>query len=111
MMATKKTPQDAPVQPKATPQDATTLYRLTQEQSDVTKPCILVVNGQSWHTDLPEAVLKAILDPNIPDTYIEVRGVTRSGQGVNTVPPQVKHLFVHTSFIQEVWLFSDLSED
>lgn len=109
-MATKKTSQDAPVLPK-TPQDANALYKLAQEQSEVKVPCVLVVNGQPWHTDLPEAVLKAILNPDVPDTFIEVRKATRSGQGVNAVPPSARHVFVHTSYIQEVWLFGDLSED
>ena len=48
-------------------------------------------NGFEYHLDLPQSVIEGILDPDVPDVFIEVlcpvRGVRR---------------FLHTAFVKEI---------
>lgn len=48
-------------------------------------------NGFEYHLDLARSVINGILDPDVPDTFIEV-----------PCPVRNTRRFTHTSFIKEV---------
>ncbi len=57
-----------------------------------------------YHLQPYESVLKGILDPDVPDTFIEVP-VEPHLQGV------VKHAYLHTSRITKLYLHDELTNE
>ena len=54
---------------------------------------------------LPSSVVRAILDPEIANFFIPIQGQGR------LKPPRTKAHWLHTSYIREVLLFDELSEE
>lgn len=82
----------------------------TRDVADELYPTRLVVTGGDdtviYHVDLPVSVLIALLDPGVPDGFIEVAVQATSVH----LPIGGKHRFLHTSQIREVLFDKELPE-
>lgn len=64
------------------------------------------VDGIRWFDEqLPVSVVRAILDPSIPDFFIPVRGTARMK------PPIARGHWLYTLYVSEIILFGDLPEE
>lgn len=78
--------------------------------NDEIYPTRLVITGGDdivvYHVDLPLSILVALLDPAVPDGFIEVKPQATSVH----MPISGKHRFLHTSAIREVVFDKDLPD-
>jgi len=104
----KKSGPPAGVKPKSA---ARKLYEasLVRDSGEQTIPVQLVIGDTMivYNTDMTVAMIYAILDPDVPDTFIRLRNLTVSS---GTPPAMGVHKFLHTSHIREVILQQDLPE-
>jgi len=97
----------APPDPPAVPKNAIELQEQTQENLfDDQYPVQITVDTEIvYHVTLPYGVLKAILDPTVPDAFILLRNVTQTGPHIMA---HGKYRYVHTSCIREITFDKDL---
>lgn len=116
--ANKQKVEDTPVQPQpaavALPKAPDSIAGLQQRtmkpaEVDETYHVRLVLDNQTaFSLPMQQSVLVALLDPAVPDGFIEVSGAVRTN-GDREDAPGV-HRFLHTSFIREVVFRRDLPE-
>ncbi len=82
------------------------LQKLVKKPSgDLINVRLIIDETNHYNELLPVEVVRAIIDPDVPDCFIQISGRPR------IAPARCTRHFVHTSYIREILLLDELPEE